>query len=398
MEEKMNKKIKQIVSIISIIGLVSVNFAGCANKEMPSSSGKNEGEKKSDVVQSILDDNLPELEKYTVNLGYYNCDHMTAACIGKDSGIYEACGLDVVVSGNGKVPQAMAAGQMDAGYVGFQNIARGYLAGTQIAIAANNHTGGSYYLVVANDITDPQQLVGEKLGIGPEPEKGSSWRVMSKNLGIPTEGKNYDGISFDSDQNKYLALKTGQIKGYTACDPWGSMAEYEGTGKILAMDDRISQREGECCVFSLNLDFAEKHTEIAERLVYAHSKSIEFIYTHPLESAKIFAKNYGVPIEVALKTIYKKTVGEGRTIRWDLNNDAITMMLEENISHGDYDPVTVNEIVTYKYYDNSGVADFEEFLKEKVDDVFPLTLSYEEWLKVAKERESNVNIEENAKN
>ena len=31
---------------------------------------------------------------YTIKMGYYNCDHMTAAVIGKDAGIFEALGLE----------------------------------------------------------------------------------------------------------------------------------------------------------------------------------------------------------------------------------------------------------------------------------------------------------------
>ena len=51
---------------------------------------------------------LPEEDAdYTVNLGYYNCDHMTAACVGKDSGIFKALGMKVEITGNGKVPEAI---------------------------------------------------------------------------------------------------------------------------------------------------------------------------------------------------------------------------------------------------------------------------------------------------
>ncbi|SHK11768.1 NitT/TauT family transport system substrate-binding protein [Hathewaya proteolytica DSM 3090] len=385
----MNKKLKKLLALTCCIGMMMTTLTGCTDKKKDNGGASG---KESDIVKSIKGMNLPKIkDDYTVNLGYYNCDHMTAACIGKDSGIFEACGIKVNVTGNGKVPQAMSAGKMDAGYIGFQNIAKGFLVGTPITIAANNHTGGSYYLVVSNDITDGKQLVGQTLGIGPEPEKGSSWRVMSKTLDIPTEGKNYNGISFDSDQSKYLALKTGKIKGYTACDPWGSMAEYEKTGKIFAMDDRIKgEQEGECCVLSLNTNFAKAHPDIAKRLILAHSKSIEFIYTHPLEAANIFANNYGVPLEVGLRTVYKKTVGEGRTLTWKLNNEAIQRMMDENISHGDYGKVTVEQIVNHDYINDSKVDDFEKFISEKVDSVFPEGITYEEWLEKAKTREPEI--------
>ena len=60
---------------------------------------------------------LPEEDaSYTVNLGYYNCDHMTAACIGKDSGIFKALGMKVKITGNRKIPKAMSAGRMDMAY------------------------------------------------------------------------------------------------------------------------------------------------------------------------------------------------------------------------------------------------------------------------------------------
>ena len=43
------------------------------------------------------------------------------------------------------------------------------------------------------------------------------------------------------------------------------------------------------------------------------------MYLHPYKAAEIFAKNYNVPLEVALMTMWKKTNKEGRTISWDLN-------------------------------------------------------------------------------
>lgn len=381
----MSKRIKRLLAVLCIT-TITFGMVGCSNGSKETSSTN--VEKSSQVVQSIKDMKLPAIkDDYTVKLGYYNCDHMTAACIGKDAGIFEALGLKVEVTGNGKVPQAMSAGQMDAGYIAFQNVTRGINKGTPITIAANNHEGGSYYLIVSNDVNDPKELVGQKLGIGPEPEKSWSWRQMSKDMGIPTEGKNYEGINFDSDQSAYLALKTGQIKGYLACDPWGSMAEFEKTGKIMKVFNKLEGDTTICCVFSLNTDFINDHPEVAKRLVLAHTKSIEYLYTHPLESAKIFAKNYSVPEEVALLTVYKKTVAEGRTITWELKDKPIETRMKENISNGDYDEVDRTKLINTKLLSECGSDNFNNFIKEKVDPVFPIGMSYDEWIKKAKEIE-----------
>jgi len=75
---------------------------------------------------------------YVIKLGYYNCDHMTAAPVGKDAGIFDELGLKVEVIGNAKVPEAMAAGQMDAGYIGFERTVRAFLKGCPIFVSAMN--------------------------------------------------------------------------------------------------------------------------------------------------------------------------------------------------------------------------------------------------------------------
>ena len=386
----MSKKVRRLLAVLCIVG-VTTGLVGCGSgndKNNNSKAVQSSSASETEVIQSIKDMKLPKLEDdYTVKLGYYNCDHMTAACIGKDAGIYEALGLNVEVTGNGKVPQAMSAGQMDAGYISFQNVTRGINKGTPITIAANNHDGGSYYLFVSNDVKEPKDLIGQKLGIGTEPEKSWSWRQMAKEMNIPVEGKNYEGINFDSDQNAYMALKTGQIKGYTACDPWGSMAEYEKTGKIMKIFDSVDGETTICCVFALNTNFMKEHEEVAKRLVLAHTKSIEYLYTHPIESAEIFAKNYSVPKEVALLTVYKKTVEEGRTITWEVKESAVDKRLKENVEHGDYENVDKKALIDNSLLKECGADEFDTFIKEKVDKIFPVGMSYDDWMAKAKEIE-----------
>ncbi len=108
---------------------------------------------------------------------------------------------------------------MDAGYVGNSGSMRAYIKGAPIIVAANNHIGGSYYLVASNDITDPQQLIGKQLALGTNPEKTSiSWINMANELGLPIEGNHYEVLKM-SDQDEYFALKAGKLTAYTTCDP-----------------------------------------------------------------------------------------------------------------------------------------------------------------------------------
>ncbi len=362
------KLFKKLALVMSMFVVSASLLSGCTSEEAP--------KEEQAAAQAANAD-----EDYVIKLGYYNCDHMTAAPIAKDAGIFDELGLNVEVTGNGKVPQAMAAGQMDAGYIGVNGLMGSAAKGAPIVIGANNHKGGAYYLVVSNDINSPQDLMGKKLGIGNEPEKNSeAWIQFAKEMDIPVEGSNYECVGFGSDSDKYLALKTGNIDGYTACDPWASVAEYEGTGKILAVNSLLEGEWGVCCTFSLNKNFTKDHPELAKKLVFAHTKAMEFIYTNPAESARIFAKNYNVPEEVALMTLYKKTVQEGRTLTWVVNPDEINREIDWKKEHGFIDDsVTYDTVVDTTFLDESGADDFDTFIKEKVDPVFPVGMSYEDW-------------------
>jgi|GEM_PF-6499782 len=109
---------------------------------------------------------------YVVKLGYYDCDHMAAAPIARDEGIYEKLGVKVEIFKGSTVLQAIAAGQMDVGHGNFFTVARASLKGSPAFVAADNHIGGAYYVVVGNHMKDdPKDLVGKKIAFGTAPEK-----------------------------------------------------------------------------------------------------------------------------------------------------------------------------------------------------------------------------------
>lgn len=364
----MNKKNRLVTVFIVLISLLAL-LAGCGGSKTSTQS------KNANIA-------IPEKDKdYVVQLGYYNCDHMTAACIAKDSGIFDQLGLKVNVLGNGKVPEAMAAGQMDVGYVGNSGSMRAFIKGSPIVVAANNHLGGSSYLVVSNNITDPQQLIGKKLALGTDPEKNSiSWISFAQKLGIPVEGKNYEVLNM-ADKDEYFALKAGKLDGYTTCDPWGSMAEYEQTGHVIAESPKLPSGEwGECCAYHMSKKFASEHPELAKLMVLSHTKALEYIYTKPVSSAEIFAKNYQVPTEVAMMTIYKKTVGEGRTLTWKIDKGYWQRQIDTELAAGTLDAApNLDEFIQPQFLNECGADDFDTFIKEKVDPVFPLGMSYADW-------------------
>jgi len=366
------KKMTKTMILLAMVTLMTALLVGCGGSKQTTSTTTSAPDKDKD---------------YVVNLGYYNCDHMTAACIAKDAGIFNELGLKVNVTGNGKVPEAMAAGAMDVGYIGTEGLMRAYLKGSPIFVAANNHLGGSYYLVASNSILNAKGLVGKKVALGADVEKNdSSWIRMATEAGIPIESKNYENFDM-ADKDEFLSMKAGKLDGYLCCDPWGSMAEYDKSGHIVQPLGKLPNGEwGSCCVYSMNRNFAKDHPELAKKMILAHTKAIEYIYTNPVHAAEIFANNYFVPVEVGMMTIYKKTVGEGRTLTWkvDTKNFVDEINYEMSVKTLDKAP-GVDEFIQTKLLAESGADNFDTFIKEKVDPVFPQGMSYEDWKKKAYE-------------
>ncbi|MDD3853901.1 MAG: ABC transporter substrate-binding protein, partial [Syntrophomonadaceae bacterium] len=185
----MNKlKLYFLISIF-VMGLLLVS--GC-NKTSQDVNKSGDDLAKQIAENYKLEPLSTEDANYTINMGYYNCDHMTAACIGKDAGIYDALGLKVNLTGNGNVPEAMSAGKMDVGYAGWTTTLRAVPKGTPLFIAAQNHTGGSEYLIARKEIKTAADLVGKKVSFGTDPETNSiNWAEWADQLNIPADITQY---------------------------------------------------------------------------------------------------------------------------------------------------------------------------------------------------------------
>ena len=346
---------------------------------------------------------LSEEEKnYTVEMGYFNCDHMCASIIGEKSGIYEALGLKVNLTKSPETVNALISGAMDVGYIFFsKNLMSD---DSPVYQAAANHLGGSRYLLVSNDIDvdDPLSIEGKTISIDAEPQVNSEWRKWSEEYGFSFQPEDYDIVAM-GQKDAMFALKAGQIDAFTCCDPYASQAEFEGFGKIMCISWGANLEEGEllteenagtCCSYAMSVAFREKYPELARRLVYAHMLSVKYLYEHPYNAAMMFADGFDVDPYVGLRTVYMKTVAEGRTITWQWSEQ--TMQNNEDFQTQWKDPAVPEEDIIFakdsmkslelsnEIFEEAGVPDFDEFIKDSVEDKFPLGMTFEDWYNAAK--------------
>lgn len=204
---------KKLLCLMLAASMLIVGLTGCKDSSNDTNTVQVDYNAEEEVAKykDYLGE-IPEADKdYVVELGYRNCDHMVAALVGEGSGIFDALGLTVNITKTGQIMEAMASGEMDVGYQGIQGAILSVNNGAPLFMAAANHLGGSEYLVVSNDIQEPEDLIGKKLAIGNEPWKSPQWSNWAEDLGIPvmTEG-NYEIVDM-GETDALLAMKAGQV-------------------------------------------------------------------------------------------------------------------------------------------------------------------------------------------
>src|SRR5699024_2772770 len=201
--------------MVLTLSVAIIFLAGCTDSSQETIVEEVEYDPAAEVARYELGE-LSEADKdFTVQMGYRDCDHMVSSIIGEMSGIYEALGLDVEVTKTGQIMEAMASGEMHVGYQGIEGAIRSVNEGAPLFMAAANHIGGSRYLVVSNDINEPEDLLGKSMAIGSGADTTPEWQRWSEELGIPTELDNYDVVDM-GDSDKLLALNSGQLDAFSA--------------------------------------------------------------------------------------------------------------------------------------------------------------------------------------
>ena len=393
---------KRLVAALLVAAMACSLFTGCHNSDETTTVTKDVQETGYDPAEAVKDFEFGELNEtekdYVIEMGYFNCDHMVGAIIGEKAGIYEALGLNVNITKSSETLKALTSGSMDVGYTGVTGAIRSVNQGAPFFIAAANHMGGSMYLVASNEIETFDDLKGKTLAITSTPEIDPTILTWSEEYGMSANAEDYNIVNMGSSDAMF-ALKAGQIDGFSCCDPYASIAEFEGFGHIMAIDwaapDISSESDyddwGLCCVYAMNTEFSEKCPELARRLIYAHSLAIKFMYEHPYNAAMMFADGFDVDPYVALRTIYMKTVSEGRTLTWKFNDSNVDAFLEyytqfEQIPEEEIPYISDrNILISSDVLEAADIEDFETYIKEVVDPIMPLGTTFEDWYNIAKE-------------
>ena len=232
-----------------------------------------------------------------LRLGYFaNVTHASAV-YGVGAGTFaEQLGdttLTTQVFGAGPAAvEALFAGSLDAAYLGPNPAVNGFVKsqGAALRIVAGATSGGAA-LVVRADITDPQQLRGQKLA---SPQTGGTQDIalrtwlVDQGFTVKEDGGGDVVIRAQENAQTLSEFQAGRIAGAWVPEPWASRLVLEGGGTVL-VDEEDLWPDGRFVTTHLvvRTEFLQEHPETVEALLRGQLAAQEQIAADPVGAKEV---------------------------------------------------------------------------------------------------------------
>ncbi|NWG04170.1 MAG: ABC transporter substrate-binding protein [Syntrophaceae bacterium] len=226
-----------------------------------------------------------------IRVAYLQSDiHHLPCWVALEKGFFEKEGVQVRVAGIFKAgPELMsgfAAGDLDMGFVGIAPATTAVANKTARVVAlAQVNTEGSAIVVRSDDnIQTVSDLMGKTVVVpGHATVQDFLLRkALLKFKAVPEQVK----IMVLKPPEMIGALRTNQIDGFIAWEPFPAKAVTMGVGKVLISSKEI-WKDHPCCALVSDTKFLEAHREKAKAMVRAHVKAIDFILRQREEAIQI---------------------------------------------------------------------------------------------------------------
>ena len=152
-----------------------------------------------------------------------------------------------------EVVEALRSGHVDGASLLFEVAVTAFQMGSPLAVVSLSHRDGNV-LVVDNTVQDVHCLVGRTVAIP---------HTLSPHLTLLNKVLTDEGLSLDdinlveiSPAEMPFSMAARAISAYVVAEPWGSLAELRGAGRILVNSSDIIPNSV-CCLFVFNTDVLE---------------------------------------------------------------------------------------------------------------------------------------------
>lgn len=236
--------------------------------------------------------------KDTVRIGYLaNDQHSAALAIANAKGMFEAEGIKVELQQfnvGADIVIAMAAGQIDVGYVGIAPATMAIDKGMPLKIVAAVNEEGSGVIISKNStINSLTDFEGHTLVI---PSKGSMQDILLNYL-LQENNINPESIDIREMQTTLMpeALQSGKIGGYIVWEPYVTKADSGGYGKTFLYSDEIWKNHP-CCVIIASDNFRQNNPDKLRKILKIHQNATDYIYHNREDTCLMLSKQFKISV------------------------------------------------------------------------------------------------------
>ncbi|UJL45475.1 aliphatic sulfonate ABC transporter substrate-binding protein [Virgibacillus sp. NKC19-16] len=242
--------------------------------------------------------NSSDSEAEEITIGYFpNINHV-AGMVAEEKDMYSETLPDGTKVNYQYFPDgsafmtAVETGEIEGGLVGPGPAMNHFTSGAKINIVAAGSTGGTV-IMARNDagIETPEDLAGTTFI---SPRVGCTHDVqfeamMKDEYGLTSDRVDGTMKHVTGEPATYHSMfTTGNVDVATVPEPWASVIEEEGSGKVLIDTPEVAYGETlPAAVFVTSQDLAENNPEMVQSIVDGHKKATEFIQDNPEESKTI---------------------------------------------------------------------------------------------------------------
>ncbi|MET3682599.1 NitT/TauT family transport system substrate-binding protein [Alkalibacillus flavidus] len=237
----------------------------------------------------------------TITIGYFpNINHV-AGMVAEEKDMYTETlpdGTDVnykYFPDGSAFMTAVETGEIEGGLVGPGPAMNHFASGADVNIVGAGSKGGTVIMARQDaGINSPEDLAGKSFI---SPRVGCTHDVqfetmMKEEYGLTSDRVGGEMKHVTGKPATYASMfETGRVDVGTVPEPWASVIEAEGTGKVLVDTPNVAYGETlPAAVFVTSQELVDNKPEKVQNIVDAHKQATEFIQNNPEEAKTIAIK------------------------------------------------------------------------------------------------------------
>lgn len=271
-------------------------------------------------IDAASEGETTELQK--IRYSPFNGVSGLAVRFGIEKGFFKEEGLDIELISTQNPIEALTSKEVDFADSATTSVIVAAGKGAPLKIVSSMfRTKGPFYLIAKPGIKSVEDLKGKNVGAAVLGSGLDAYtQTIMKKHGLSKNEVTY--LANGVNEAAYASLTSGQVDATIIHEPFASLAEFEGTGTILAKGWDYLPTFHTGVLVSRN-DFIEKHPDLVEKLLRAYFKSQEYAKSNLDEYKKYFLENVKVDQAVADKAF------ERENVLWENNPDVDLNALQD---------------------------------------------------------------------